>query len=110
MILAVVVTLFPSGRTIPNTRLGVLEALVQLMETADEHHGQIQRAPLLGQIVRYLVELAAQATSKGAATLTDSDARGAVAAISRALQAGFQITEPPQPAAVLSVLCDQPCS
>jgi hypothetical protein len=106
MILAAVVTLFLSGRPIPKTRLGVLEAVVQLMEMAGEHHGHLQRAPLLGHSGRYLIELAAQATAKGAVMLTDSDARGAVAGVSKALQAESQITGPPEPAAVLSVLCD----
>ena len=106
MILAAVVTLFLSGKSIPKTRLGVLEALVQLMETAHEHHGPLQRTPLLGQGVRYLVELAAQATATGAVMLTDSDARNAVAGVSKILKAESHIVEPPLPAAVLNVLCD----
>jgi len=106
MILAAVVTLFLSGKSIPKTRLGVLEALLQLMETAREHHGPLQRTPLLGQGVRYLVELAAQVTATGAVMLRDSDARGAVADVSKALQAESQTTELPEPVAVLSVLCD----
>jgi hypothetical protein len=106
MILAGVVTLFLSGRSIPKTRLGVLEALVQLMETAHEHHGPLQRTPLMGHGVRYLVELAARATATGAVMLTGSDARSAVAGVSKILKAESQIMEPSQPAAILNVLCD----
>lgn len=107
MILAAVATLFLSGRPIPKTRMGVLDALVKLIETAEEHRGHLQRAPLWGHGTRYLVELAAQATAHGAVTLSDFQARSAVVVVSKGLEAESQITEPlPQPAAVLSALCD----
>jgi hypothetical protein len=57
LILAEVVTLFQSAKPIPTTRIGVLAAVMKLIENSDEHRPGLQAAPLYGDASLYLEKL-----------------------------------------------------
>ncbi len=65
LILAEVTTLFKLGRPVPNTRMGVLAAVVELMEQSDDHRLHFERQPLAGRTEDYLAALAVEMTVAG---------------------------------------------
>jgi len=105
LILAEVTTLFLSGVPIPKTKVGVLAAVMRLIEQADEHRSYLERPPVMGRSQDYLAELAAQMTAKGDVTLDEAHARGIVYSVSRRLNTDGQIANLPEPAAILNDLC-----
>ena len=104
LILAEVVTVFQSGNPVPATRIGVLGAVVKLIETTPEHRSHLQTTPLSNRADHYLTHLAAQMTARGEVLIADEDARGAIQSISAALLAKNQIAASPNADAVLHTL------
>jgi len=52
--LAEVVTIFESGKSVPATRIGVLDAVIKLIEAAPEHQSHLQTTPLSNRADHYL--------------------------------------------------------
>jgi hypothetical protein len=90
-ILAEMVTIFQSGDPIPNTRIGVLSAVIKLIEGAPEHHSHLQTPPLSNRAGHYLTHLAAQMTARGEVLISEEDARGVIQSISASLLAKSKI-------------------
>ncbi len=105
MILAEVVTIFQSGTPIPTSRIGVLAAVMRLIETSDEHRPQLQAAPLSNDAQHYLTELAAQMTDRGEVEIADESARSIVQSVAAALHAKKQIAVAPDSGTILHTLC-----
>jgi len=105
LILAEVARLYSSGLPIPKTKVGVLAAVMRLIEQADEHQGYLERPPVTGYSSAYLAELGAQMTARGDVALDETSARSVIHSVSRDLNARGQIANLPEPAAVLSILC-----
>lgn len=105
LILAEVTTLFLSGVPIPKTKVGVLAAVMRLIEQADEHRSYLERPPVTGYSRDYLAELGAQMTAEGGVALDEARARGVVHSVSCRLNAAGQIANLPEPAAILNTLC-----
>jgi hypothetical protein len=91
LILAEVVTIFQSGGSIPATRIGVLGAVIKLIEAAPEHRSYLQTTPLSNRADHYLTHLARQMTERGEVLIAEDDARGAIQSISMALLTKGQI-------------------
>ena len=105
LILSEVATLFQSGRPVPTTRIGVLGAVMKLVEESEDHQSHLQGPPLDGNAPGYLTHLAAEMTKRAETASDEETARGIVRAVVEALQRAGQLTTPPQPAAVLNALC-----
>jgi len=103
--LAEVTSIFESGVNIPSTRVGVLEAVTRLSEQSAEHRNDLQLPPLAGRASDYLRELAMRMTARGGVSIPEDDARAAVAAVGRLLQAAGQVGTAPEPAEALGALC-----
>jgi hypothetical protein len=104
LILSEVTAIFQSGGSIPRTRMGVLDAVLKLVEQSEAHRGHLVRAPLYGHARDYLCRLAIEMTSHGDVTVQESDARAIVHTASLRLVADGQIASAPEPAAILSNL------
>jgi hypothetical protein len=59
LILAEVVTIFKSGNPVPSTRVGVLGAVMKLVEAMPLHRPHLQAPPLSNKAERYLMACAA---------------------------------------------------
>jgi hypothetical protein len=105
LILAEVVTIFQSGGPIPTSRIGVLGAVMRLIETSEEHRPQLQAAPLSNDAQHYLTELAAQMTDRGEVEIADESARSIVQSVAAALHAKRQIAVAPDSGTILHTLC-----
>jgi hypothetical protein len=105
LILSEVVNIFLSGSPIPQTKTGILEAVVHLTEESEEHRNHLARSPLLGKSRDYLSDFAFQMTKVGTVTMDETFARSFVNSVSRKLQAEEQIAMLPEPAEVLNALC-----
>lgn len=86
LILAEVTTIFLSGGSIRKTEAGVLAAVMQLVEQADDHREHLERSPLTGHSRDYLAELAAQMTTQGDVAIVEARARSIVHSVSRRLR------------------------
>ncbi len=102
-ILSEVASLFEAGVPVPDTKMGVLGAVIELQEKG-EHRNALQAAPLFGRAGDYLEALATEMTRRGAVSLPEGDARAVAVAVARDLLQRNQIAEVPQPAAVLAAL------
>ena len=105
LILSEVTTIFQSGGVIPTTKIGVLEAVMCLLEQSDEHQSYLQTAPLMGHAPRYLTDLATQLTMRGGTTIADEEARTIVNIASKRLKDTGQFTIVPEPESILNALC-----
>jgi hypothetical protein len=105
LILSEVATIFEAGARIPQTKIGVLESVMRLLEQSPEHSGHLQVEPLSGRAQEYLCALAAAMTEQGAVTLPEDNARAIAHSVAVKLRAAGQIATPPEPQAVLNVLC-----
>lgn len=105
LILAEVVTIFQSGDPIPTTRIGVLGAVMTLVERSDEHRDHLQLPPVAGNTRHYLKELAAQMTGRGEVIIAEDAARSIIQSVSTKLKEAAQTTTVPDPATVLHALC-----
>ncbi|MGM5022147.1 NACHT domain-containing protein [Tardiphaga sp. 367_B4_N1_1] len=104
LILAEVVTIFQSGGPIPTTRVGVLGAVMKLIENSDEHRPHLQIAPLFNRAQHYFEKLASEMTSRGEVIIAQEDARSVIQSVTAALLARGQISTAPDPATVLHTL------
>lgn len=86
LILSEVTTIFQSGGVIPTTKIGVLAAVMRLLEQSDEHRSNLQTMPLTGHAERYLTELATQLIMRGGTTITEEEARTIVNIVSNRLK------------------------
>jgi hypothetical protein len=105
LILAEVVTIFQSGSPIPTTRIGVLGAVMKLVETSPEHQPHLRTTPLSSCAEQYLKELAAQMTARGEVLIPEEDARAIIHSTTAALLAKSQIATAPNPGSILHTLC-----
>lgn len=85
LVLSEVASLLEAGIEIPSTKNGIVEKVLQLHEQMNEHRNALQTAPIFGEHVEYLKALAFEMTRCGNVILSENDARGVVAAVSRAL-------------------------
>ena len=105
MILSEVVVIFEAGAPIPQTKMGVLDSVMGLLEQSEEHSSHLQVAPLTGRGHEYLGALAAAMTERGAVTLAEENARAIALSVAMRLRDGGQIATLPEPSAVLNSLC-----
>ena len=103
LILNQVITLFEADSPIPETKVGVLEAAIKLLE--DDHRSNLQAAPLKGRAERYLSELAHEMTSRGEIFVQQEDANRTIQSVVSKLAAEGQIGASPEPDAILQMLC-----
>ena len=103
-ILAEVVSIFERGAPIPNTKMGVLDTVIRLLEQAPEHSNELKVAPLLGNQADYLVALGMVMTAEGAVALPEAAARAIAWAVGQDLAHRGQLGVVPEPAAVLATL------
>lgn len=105
LILSEVTTIFKSGGAIPTTKMGVLGAVMRLIEQSDEHRNHLQSAPLLGYATRYLADLAIQMTTQGNTTIAEEEARTIANIVSVRLRDAGHIAALAEPASILNTLC-----
>ena len=103
-ILAEVVSIFERGAPIPNTKMGVLDTVIRLLEQAPEHSNELKVAPLSGNQADYLVALGMVMTAEGAVALPEAAARAIAWAVGQDLAHRGQLGVVPEPAAVLATL------
>jgi hypothetical protein len=104
LILAEVAELFRQGRAIPSTKIGILSAVMRVLEESDEHHVPLQQAPLAGHAREYLSALSMAMTESGAVEITEAEGRAIVSSVSTAMQKAGQLGERPEPTNVLNEL------
>jgi hypothetical protein len=105
MILAEVVSLFQAGKKIPTSRLGVLDAVTQMMENSVTHQAALANLPLSGLGRAFLERLGSSLVTRGGVQLPETTARQEISACSRALQDVGQLGALPDPGSVLTALC-----
>ncbi len=104
LILGEVTELFRKGSTIPTTKMGILAAVMRVMEESEEHYASLQQAPLSGHAREYLSALSMAMTEKGAIEISEADGRAVVNSVSAALQEAKQLVGLPEPMTVLNEL------
>ncbi len=104
LILAEVTELFRKGNPIPTTKMGILGAVMRVLEESEEHHAFLQQAPLGGYAAEYLGALSMEMTERGEVEISEADARAIVNSVSGMLQKNGQIGALPEPMAVLHEL------
>ena len=105
MILAEVISLFQAGKKIPTSRLGVLDAVTQMMENSETHQTALENAPLSGLGHAFLERLGSSLVTRGGVQLPEAAARQEINACSRLLQDAGQLGALPDPGSVLTALC-----
>ena len=105
MILAEVISLFQAGKKIPTSRLGVLDAVTQMMENSETHQIALENAPLSGLCRTFLERLGSSLVTRGGVQLPEATARQEISACSRVLQDAGQLGALPDPGSVLTALC-----
>lgn len=103
--LAEVTSIFESGAAIPSTKMGVIAAVIRLIEHSDGHRNQLQMSPLEGQAGVYLRAIAGAMTVRGGVTLSEAAARRVVDGVSAVLRREGRIDEHPGAGRVLATLC-----
>jgi hypothetical protein len=103
-ILSEVTALYRSGRDIPPTKIGLLAAVIDLMEGLDQHNTHLQSQPLLGHAEDYLRSLAMNLTEHGDVVLSDVEARRICSSIIDALRSDGQISAQLDPGDILHAL------
>ncbi len=104
LILAEVTDLFRDGNAIPTTKMGILGAVMHVIEASEEHHAFLQQAPLGGYAAEYLRALSMGMTERGEVEIAEADARASVNSLSAMLQRAEQIVALPEPKDVLHEL------
>ena len=105
LILSEVTTIFQSGGAIPTTKIGVLDAVMRLLEQSDEHRSHLQSAPMQGHVSHYLTELAIKMTKQGNTIIVEKEARTIANFASVGLMDAGHIATLPEPASILNTLC-----
>jgi hypothetical protein len=86
LILAEVTDLFAKGNAIPTTKMGVLGAVMRVVEESEDHHIFLQQPPLGGHGGDYLLALAMAMTEKDEIEIEERHARAIVNSVSFALK------------------------
>jgi hypothetical protein len=105
MILAEVVSIHQAGKKIPTSRLGVLDAVTQMMENSETHQTALASTPLSGLGRAFLERLGSSLVTGGGVQLAEAAARREISAGARALRDAGQLGEMPDPSTVLMALC-----
>jgi len=105
LLLSEVTTLFLSNKEIPRTKIGVLTAMLDLLEQSEEHRHHLSQPPLSGHSQEYLAALAAYMTTDGGVTIEETQARAIVNSVSLKLKEGGQIAQRQDPQTILGALC-----
>jgi hypothetical protein len=105
LILAEVVSLHEAGKTIPTSKLAVLDAVTRMMETDEIHQAALADIPLSGIGREYLQAIATELVSSGGVQITEAKARTIVSAVARSLHDSGQIGPLPDPGGILTALC-----
>jgi nucleoside phosphorylase len=105
LVLSEVTTIFLSGSAIPTTRMGVLGAVMHLLEQSEEHRAYLKLPPLVGHAQDYLAALSIQMTMRDDTRITEKEARAIVNSVTLRLRDDGQIATLPEPASVLNTLC-----
>ncbi len=103
-ILAAMKSIFEAGRALPTTRVGILQASIQLLEEMVEHSNELRRAPLSNNATVYLSELAIGMTARGDVSSSEKEARAICGSVSRRLADEKQMLQTPEPAYILNAL------
>ena len=103
-ILSEVVSIFERGAPIPNTKMGVLDTVIRLLEQEPQHSNELKVAPLSGGQTDYLGALATAMTAEGAVALPEAAARAIAWDVGQCLADRGQLGVVPEPAAVLATL------
>jgi hypothetical protein len=104
LILSYVGSLFAAGRAIPATKTGVLNAVIDLVESEPQHTMALSEAPLAGFARTYLEDIACDLMAKGATQLVATQAHQLVLTTAKRLQETGQISTIPEPVAILREL------
>jgi hypothetical protein len=104
LVLAYVGSLFAAGREIPSTKTGVLNAVVDLMESEPQHAVALSEPPLAGFARTYLEDLGFDLMEQGTTQMAAAKARQVVASGARWLQESSQIATIPEPGTILREL------
>jgi len=104
LILAEVTDLFQKRKPIPSTKMGILAAVIQMVEDSDEHQSFLHEPPLNSNAGEYLCALSMAMSEKSAVEIEEADARGVVTSVSVLLQKNGQLAALPEPANVLNGL------
>jgi hypothetical protein len=104
LILSYVGSLFDKGQAIPETKTGILQAVVELFEQETQHSSALSSPPLGGFARFYLEDIACELTSRGATQLSSAQARRTIHDSSVKLQQASQIVTLPEPSQVLREL------
>lgn len=102
--LASVVDLFEAGEEIPNTRTGLLGAMIRLTEKSVEHAAILNDNPLRGTATEYLVGIATAMTNGGGTLLGEKEALQVVTSTSANLKKLHRITGNTLPRSILTLL------
>lgn len=104
-ILELLVALYASNDTLPQTKAEVLEAIIESFARSDEHAAALAGNPLRSFATDYMEALAAEMTAQGRASLTSQRACQIVSDVSTSHVQSGQRTSPPGPLSVLESLC-----
>ncbi len=104
LILAEVADLYRSGKEIPQTKMGVLGAVMDAIEHSAEHRTSLQQAPLRGHAAEYLRALSMEMTERGATNIAEADALAVVNTVSAGLHGAGKIASVPDPVEILEEL------
>ncbi len=105
LILAEVVSLYQAGKKIPSSRLGVLDAVTQIMENSETHQTALANSPLSGLGRAFLERLGSSLVESGGVQLVEAAARREISAAARDFQDAGQLGSMPDPSSVLIALC-----
>ena len=104
LILAEVTTLFEAGKSIPDTKYGVLDEILRLVEESGTHREHLQLPPISGRSAEYLRGLAVDMTRCGETVLSDERARAAINSIAVTFLEAKQISATPDTGEILNTL------
>jgi hypothetical protein len=104
MILSEVTSLFEAGRPIPSSKLGVLDAVMRLLESSEEHAVALEYFPLFGMGRRYLEELGSSLVASGTVQISELGARRVVTSVTSELRDSGQIGTNSEPGDILTAL------
>ena len=96
-ILSEVTSLFDADAEIPTTKIGVLSQVTRHQEQRDEHRNSLQEAPIFGQQKDFLKALATMMNRRGLVSLSESDSRTVIAAVTEKLVERGQIEQAGSP-------------
>jgi hypothetical protein len=105
LILSEVATIFEFGGVIPETKLGVLGAVIGLIENSTEHRNALQSQPLGGHARNYLVDIAIGMAKLGDTRISEVQANAVCSAVSLKMKDAGQLVTLPEPASIVNGLC-----